>query len=321
MRFLLFLLLTFSFFSHYATAQEEEAKEALKIDTISLSNHEEALALLDKLLAQDSLNEDAYLYKALVYQEQKKYMRALGVLSAGIGRIEKPAVLYQLRGELLGAMGSSEVAIEDYSQAIRIFKARYDAGEDSLNTTLKSLHSNRGAMLLRIRKFETSLEDFKQALAYDSTDHFVYINYSLASYEVGDKKTCYEVLNQLLERFPDLYIAYINYGYFLQREEKYEEALPYLDKAVELNPNEALCYSNRSLSRLKTGDLAGAMKDINISLSLYKTNSYAYKVRGLIYLEKNMNSAACQDFNEALRLGYTEEHGGEVRELVKEHCN
>lgn len=244
--------------------------------------------------------------------EKKKYEEAVKVLTTGINEFPDSARLYDTRGTLLEAFRMYNEAIRDFSKGI----------EKSSDDKMKAhFLSNRGGSKYKVRDFEGSYKDLKEALRLDSTNIAALNNIAVVCDEVNRPDETLIYLYKIIEIDSLNSYAYMNMGFKYQTMNEHEKAIGFFDKSLELNPKEPFAYNNRAFSKLKLHDLKGAMKDVNQSLKLNPGNSYAYKNRALIYIEEKKYKDACADLTKANELGYTKQYGKEVNELISKYCN
>lgn len=112
-------------------------------------------------------------------------------------------------------------------------------------------------MLLCIRKFETSLEDFAQALAYDSTDHVVELN-------------------------PNEVLCYSNRSFSRLKTGDLAGAMKDINISLSLYKTNSYAYKVRGLIYLEKNMNSAACQDFNEALRLGYTEEHGGEVRELI---------------------------------------
>jgi len=268
--------------------------------------------LLIAMMSQAQTTATEYINKSDQLLEKKKYDEAMKVLTEGINKMPDSAVLYDMRGSLLEAFRMYNEAIRDFSRGL----------EKSKDDKMKShFLANRGGSKFKVRDFEGSYRDSKEAYKLDSTNINALNNLAVVCDEAHKPEETLIYLYKIIEIDSMNSIAYMNIGFKYQLMNEHKKAIGFFDKALELNPKESYAYNNRSFSKLKTNDLKGALKDVNQSIKLNPVNSYAYKNRALIYIEEQKWKEACADLTKANELGYIKQYGKEVNELITKYCN
>lgn len=109
------------------------------------------------------------------------------------------------------------------------------------------------------------------------------------------------VNTDVIEKYPDSYVAYNNRGsaYFKQNDLKM--ALQDFDQAIKLYPNSAYSLNNRSLIYLTAGNFDLAMADLNKALSLKPDYADAYSNRA-IAKTYTKDTSILADHNKAIEL-------------------
>ena len=106
----------------------------------------------------------------------------------------------------------------------------------------------------------------------------------------------------VIEKHPDVPVAYNNRGGALMHEKRFDEALADYNKAIELRPGFYDAYNNRGLlqaDRHRTGE---ALDDYNKAIQSEPNHPEVYSNRGLLLMELKRNQEAWADFNKAIAL-------------------
>lgn len=286
--------------------------KSLTTKLIDQGLYEDAIAVVQRALDNDSADADLLNKKAECHIELKQFVEAYHSLTDAIKIAPGEIYLYTNRTNLLLQFGETDLAMADVERAIAL------ADKDS---ALHNCISHRGLVYLYKMEYAKAYEDCYKVYLFDAKNMMNLINLStIAGYL--DKHD--ESLKYLLEAYSvDSTSFYIlnNLGYQYQKMEDYEKSIYYLQKAIELNPNDGYCYNNLGYSKFMKGDKKGAIKDIDRSIELNPNNSFAYRNRALIYLANRNKKKACEQLEMALQLGYDKIYGDDVTKLKAEHCN
>jgi len=98
------------------------------------------------------------------------------------------------------------------------------------------------------------------------------------------------------------YLAYINLGTVLEKDDKIPEALTCYHEAIRIMPNLVLGYHKRALAYAKLGRHADALEQFNQIISLKPDYADAYLGRGSLYFQLGRYSEAMEDSSAVIRL-------------------
>ncbi|WP_413991667.1 tetratricopeptide repeat protein [Labrys okinawensis] len=186
--------------------------------------------------------------------------------------------------------GKSDLAIQDYSQAI------------ALDPNYASAYNNRCSAYSKTGKFDEAIADCDRAIELKS-------DYDLAYYNRGN---VYRKKNM-----PDRAIADITKAisikatdpdYFFYRAMAYQNndqidlAIKDYDKAIELNPDYGNAYYNRGNIYRKHNNPDQAIADFTKALAIDSSDADTFFFRGLTYQNNNQLDEAIADYDKALEL-------------------
>jgi tetratricopeptide (TPR) repeat protein len=195
-----FFLMIFS-----ATAQVSQQKAR---DLAQQGNFQEAISIIDQLIAQDPHHASYYGEKAGYLIGAQAYEDALKALTTGIHLMPDSAMLYDARGTLLEAFRLYKDAIADFTLG---YEKAYDP------RTRSHILMNRGGTKVRIRDFEGSYSDLVLALKLDSTNIDVLNNLSAVCDEVNKPDETLKYLERIIRIDPTHVPAYVNLGFKYQK--------------------------------------------------------------------------------------------------------
>jgi protein O-mannosyl-transferase len=112
--------------------------------------------------------------------------------------------------------------------------------------------------------------------------------------------------NRALEIRPDLATAYVNRGYVYQKMGNYKKALEDDTLAIQNNPRSAMAYNNRGFHLLLMGELASAERDISIALEISPNNIDALGSMAELFAARNDPETACKWLGKAVEKGYND---------------
>jgi len=138
---------------------------------------------------------------------------------------------------VLERQGKSEMAIEQYRRALRVWPEDADA------------LINLGCALAEKNELATAARLFHRALKIRPNSPEARTNLGLVFAKQGDIKKGIEYFQQALKIKSDYLEAHVNLGFFLGKQGKVEEAISSLQRALEINPDNVI--AQRALNRAK----------------------------------------------------------------------
>jgi tetratricopeptide (TPR) repeat protein len=87
----------------------------------------------------------------------------------------------------------------------------------------------------------------------------------------------------------------------LEKEGKYEEAIPLLDKAIEKDPKNIYALINRGVDKSILGDYKGAIEDYSTIIKIDPDNTLAYLNRGKNKKRLDDFQGSIEDFEKAIK--------------------
>jgi len=98
--------------------------------------------------------------------------------------------------------------------------------------------------------------------------------------------------------------AWVNKGFALIRQSKYDEAIKAFDKAIELNPQYADPLSNKGVALYDQGKCDEAIKAFDEAIKLNPQDPIARYAKGLVLQKLGHSVEADAAFAKAKELGY-----------------
>ena len=275
---------------------------------------EQALAKVNKVLENDSLNVLAIDIKSTLYFGQKKYAESYQILTKGLKYHPGNSLLAAERGLLLAQFNEFDKAEADLALA----EKNLDKIKDP---ELKCLALQKtGTLAGYLNHDKKAYKYLKQTLECDPQNFDALVNISAASFDLDKVDEGLEYLEKALKIYPDNFFILANIGFAYQEKGEFQKAIDYFNKALKVKPGEPQAIGNIAYNQYKLGKLDEALKNINKSIELYPQNSYSYRTRALIYWQMNKKQEACQDIETALKKGYSKLHGKAAQEFKDKHC-
>ena len=206
------------------------------------------------------------------------------------GRQGKPAINYNNRGTAYQKKGDLDLAIADYSEALR------------LDPKYSLPHYNRGLAYVRKGEPDYAISDFSEAIRLNPKYAAAYHDRGLAYHRKGDFDRAIVDYNEAIRINPKFVGVYYDRGLCYQNKGDFDRALVDYNEAIRLDPKHSFSYNNRGNIFRRKGDLDRAIADYDAALRFDPKNAVAYYNRGLGYAKKNDMDRAFADFNEAIRI-------------------
>ena len=106
----------------------------------------------------------------------------------------------------------------------------------------------------------------------------------------------------IVDNVPGNWRAQYNYGVYMYKTEKYEEAIHHLKKAIQLEPRHLFAYVELGLAYTRTGEYDAAIIQFNTVKRLTPDWPAVYDNLGYLYSKKGENKKALMHYNKAVLL-------------------
>ena len=327
-------LLFFLFWTGFVYAQEETAESVLTriADLLSVSKHNEAIALFDAIPLPEKNSSNIMLLKASVLSSAGKYPEARAIAEAVAAKEpENTEPLFVLASieAVSGRQRQQQAALE------KIIKLQPDNTE-----ALVAL----GNVSLQSRALRPAASYFRRVLDKEPRNADALIGLSRAFRMNTEWEDAEVLLNEVVKLYPNMVEArtergrfYWGRGFLLQALTDYDaakkiagdnywiaidrgslllemnrkaQALEEFKRAIEINPSEYRAYAYSAGLKDDLGDINGAERDYAILARLKPDYYFALEGLGL-HKMKNGNWAEARDvFMEAYRQAPNEHHYG-----------
>jgi len=205
----------------------------------------------------------------------------------------KTAGVHLDRGILFASRNDNDMAIEEFTQAIRI------------NPNFIIAYVNRGKAYTRKGMYEMAIQDYTSAIRLDPNDPDVYTNRGKAYAYIGMNDYAIEDCTIALRLDPNFRYAHFTYttrGVAYYNKGMYEHAIKDYTQAIRFSPNYALAYHNSGTAYEKKGDYDRALVNYTQAIRLDPNYVLSYVGRGTAYFYKRMYYQAIENYTAALRL-------------------
>ena len=241
--------------------------------------------------------------------------------SYGVTEQSKPqtAGTFLDRGILFAMRGDYEMAITDFSEAIRLnpnWVGAYMLRGRALFASVSSVRgvgddfsgvdfvtaAGRQFAAGQMIVFDRATADFTQALRLDPNNALIYRERGNTYLSIGDLDHAIADFTQAIQLDPSAAMVYSNRGNAHYEKGDLESAIADYTQAIRLDPNAAVAFSNRGNAYYDKGDLDHAIADFTQAIQLAPNDAIVYNQRGIAYYNKKDFEQAIADFEASLRI-------------------
>ncbi|MEA3446777.1 MAG: tetratricopeptide repeat protein [Bacteroidota bacterium] len=212
-------------------------------------------------------------------------------------------VAWNNRGNLYYKSGNLKLAMNDYSQAIKIQSSHPEA------------YMNRGTVKHDLKDFRGALADYNKSLEIDPNYASAYYGRGGTYLSLSRFKDAVRDYDMAIELNPNYAKAYSNRANVKMNQKRLPEAIEDYNKAIALNPTFADAYSNRGIAHVVSGNFEAAIKDYSMAIKLNPSDGLTLYLRGMAYISTRNSQLACSDFMKSAKLGFQG-----AAQKVKEYC-
>jgi tetratricopeptide (TPR) repeat protein len=199
------------------------------------------------------------------------------------------ALAYLKRGNAYGAMGKLDLAVADFTEAIRLDAKFFEA------------HANRGLTYAKQRRFDRAIPDYNQALKLKA-DVKVVVNRGAAYDALGNYDAALRDMDYAISKRPDDHVLYSARGLTHLSKGDNELALADFDRAITLKPDDARTRGQRCWTQAVIGKtLERALSDCDESLRMRDGYERARASRAFVYFRLKRFDEAIADATAVLK--------------------
>lgn len=307
---------------------------------VSRKKYKEAIKVLNKSIATDSLLAYAYFYR--------------GISHANLGNLEAAAVDFLKAQELdkaneealkkgaliLSRLKNFEAAITNYDKLLELnplntqayfqrgnFKMQIgdypgaidDFGQTiKLDNTLAEAYYNRGRSYATLEEFKEAIADFVRSAELNFKAAGAYYNSGLASLKINDLDKAKEYLLKCIaldKKKEHASKAFHLLGVLEMMRENSSTSIGYFNRSIKLDSTFADAYFNRGIAYGMMKEYRKAIRDLNTCIKLGNTSPDVYFARGVNKISLFNYAAGCDDLAKAEELGYEK-----ASNMRKQYC-
>jgi tetratricopeptide (TPR) repeat protein len=227
------------------------------------------------------------------------------------------------RGILFGSRGDFDLAIEDFTEAIKLAPdnaAAYLQRSKALHASVSMVSnldenfdfiiSGTGYSEKTRGVYNRALADASAAIRLAPALAGAYRNRGRLYEDMGENDKAISDFNQAIRLDPNYVRAYIGRGVTYYNKKAYDKAIADYTQAIRLDPDSALAYNNRAITYYNKKDYDRAIADYEKAARLdpkYTEDlAVGYNNRGNAYWGKKDYDKAIADYTQAIRLNPNE---------------
>lgn len=255
-----------------------------------------------------------------------KYDEAIADYSKAIEYNPRYANAFWERGYYRGKNSQYEMAIGDFTAAIKLL----EQGEATGSNDLSILYNNRGLYQYYLGKYAEAKLDMQQSL--NQNPNYDYANWNMglilnALHNYKEANGYFLQAASLMKNDIDRASCYADLYWSDRTLLDYRQALIHINEAIRLNHDQRRYYWNRAYLYDTRSEYPDALADYSKAIDLYSNDTSSlvsiYIERGQMKVKMKDNAGALKDFQKAAELTpsyYTYyELGRFFKEVVKQH--
>ncbi|MEY3401017.1 MAG: hypothetical protein RLZZ86_632, partial [Cyanobacteriota bacterium] len=246
-----------------------------------LKDYKQAISDLTETIRRDPQNAP-YTMQGLRYSEFKDIK---GFLSGYTGFM---SIAYRTRGGIYYELKEYKLAIDDYTQAIKI---------DSQNANSYAI---RAGIYYKLKEYKQAIDDYNQVIQIDPQNATYYGARGFAYFELKEYKQAINDWSQVIKFDPKdaTYYGLRGNTYLLSKE--YRQAINDYTQAIKIDPKNANYYSGRGIAHHLLEDYKQAIDNYTQAIKIDPKK--IINLRGAAYLQLKEYKLAIDDYNQAIQL-------------------
>ncbi len=199
------------------------------------------------------------------------------------------ARLYNARADIWKHLGELDIALSDYSEAIRLHPAA-------------AYFTNRARVWCEKNDFDKAIADYNEAIRLDPRSFAAYHNRGQIWSIKGEYGRAIADYDEAIRIEPKLQVSFVLRGGALRSIGETEKAMSDANEAIRLDPASADAFNLRGALWNDRAEYDKALSDYNLATKLDSQLANAFTNRGQVWQVKGEFEKAISDFNRALTL-------------------
>lgn len=244
------------------------------------------LYVADELInKQDNNQITGYLYKLHFLHQIGNLNGALETAEKATNLMPNNSLCWKNKSVLLHKLNQNQEAISAIKKAIQLNPCDCDA------------HQNLATYLAECNLYEEAINECNTAIKYNSGHIISYRTKAMCYDKIGNSDLAIKTIESILNIEDSR--TYCSYGFYLSKQQRYDEALAVTEKAIELDKNNVTYQCNKAEFLIVLGKEREALVTAKYAVSLddEERMADAYGVLGLAY-------GACEKYAKACKYKY-----------------
>jgi protein O-mannosyl-transferase len=246
-----------------------------------------AIIYLNKAIAIDSFDPTPYFNRAIAFNSQKEYEKAVNDYMMFIDKTslnKNKAVAFANIGEIYRNTGQDSLALYYLNTAIE------------LDNQLSLAYNRRGLYYLNAKRINNAISDFAKAVRYNEFNAEALNNLGLAYMMNESFDKAEEMFNKALNLNSEYSLAFDNRAYLKYIKKDFEGAVQDYNREIELTPNYYSAYLNRGRTYAAMQNFDAAINDFTFVIDNDTLLMNALTNRAYAFYYTDDNSNAEKDF-------------------------
>jgi tetratricopeptide (TPR) repeat protein len=226
----------------------------------------------------------------LTYERNKIWKNELTLWNDNVAKTPNLPIALVNRGSAYNNVGQWDMAIADYSTAIKI------------NPKNILPYINRGVVFYNIKEMDKAITDFSKAIEIDPQYTAAYYNLGNTYKSLGKWENALTDYSKAIECDPENSAVYSNRGIVYYNIREMDKAITDFSKAIEIDPKNSTAYSNRGIVYYNIKQIDKAITDFSKAIEIDLKYLDAYSNRGLVYVNIGQWDKAIVDYSKAIEI-------------------
>ncbi len=177
---------------------------------------------------------------------------------------------------------------------------------DEINKTAAddgATYFKRGAVYLKLKKFDRALTNFNKAIELSPTEPAYYDAREAVFCNLKQYDNALADADHVIAIYPKSDRAYISRGFVHLKQKQDELALKDFEQALQLNPNDPLSHINQSAVYKRQGKYQQAFDAADKAIKLDANNAGGFCNRGEAAFKLQKYESALADLNKSIEMG------------------
>ena len=283
---LLFVIFLSSIKGFCQSYNYEKATEAFKAE-----NYDVALDYYTREINDNPKNNEAYFYRALVYQYKANNSMALTDINAAIKGFDKNekkwlAACHNVKAKIYLIIEDSSKAINEYSTAIK------------LNPNYSGYYIYRGDVYYFLQQYENAEKDYNKVIKMDEGDEQALTSLGRNYIAQNNFAEAEKILNQVIKLNPEYASSYYFRAVLFFKQKKYEEAISDAFYSYLIDESDKQCRN--LFVQYAEKNIPYGLSKVNAKVNEYPEKDNWYFVRAQLHENNKAFLSAVSDYSKML---------------------